>query len=243
MRLLFLDIETAPLLVYAWSLWDKYVPIERIVENGYTLCFAAQWQGGRGMMFDSIHKSGAKRMLEHAHRLLDEADAVCHFNGERFDIPVLRAEFIARGMRPPAPLKQIDLYKTVKTAAFPSRKLDYITDRLGLGQKVEHKGMELWRGCMGGDKSCWNQMERYNRQDVRLLVKLHDRLLPWIKGYPNRSQYTNGNVCINCGSNNLQSRGLAVSLAGKYARHQCLDCGKWQRSAKSEARGAGLRDL
>ena len=165
--------------VYAWSLWDQHVPIERIIEPGYTLCYAARWLDKREIMFDSIRNSKPDKMIAGVHRLLDEADAVCHYNGRKFDIPVLTGEFIQRGMKPPAPFKQIDLLQTMRGTGFPSKKLDYVTQRLGLGQKTKHKGMELWKACIAGDRSAWATMERYNKQDVRLLGKLHDGTADW----------------------------------------------------------------
>ncbi len=131
MRILLLDIETAPMQVYAWSLWDKYVPIERIIEPGHTLCFAAKWLGEKGMIFDSVHASSRERMVKHMHKLLEEADAVCHYNGTRFDIPVLEAEFLTHGLNPPSPYKQIDLFRTVKRFHVPSRNAYSMTSGLG----------------------------------------------------------------------------------------------------------------
>jgi hypothetical protein len=55
-------------------------------------------------------------------------------------------------MKPPAPFKQIDLLQTMRGTGFPSKKLDYVTQRLGLGQKTKHKGMELWKACIAGDQ-------------------------------------------------------------------------------------------
>lgn len=243
MKILLLDIETAPMQVYAWSLWDSHVPIERIIEPGYTLCYAARWLGSREMLFDSMRKSGRKRMLARVHALLDEADAVCHYNGKKFDIPVLRGEFLQQGMPPPSPFKQIDLLQTMRTTGFPSKKLDYIAQRLGLGRKTKHKGMDLWKACMTGDKSAWATMERYNKQDVRLLGKLHDILLPWVKNYPNRSVFTGTNVCPSCGGIHYQQRGYVYTLSTQYPRYKCGDCGKWFRGATSTRRLSGFREV
>lgn len=240
MRILLLDIETAPMQVYAWSLWDKYVPIERIIEPGHTLCIAAKWLDERGIMFNSVHQSSRASMVKWIHKLLDEADAVCHYNGIKFDMPVLEAEFLSHGLKPPSPYKQIDLYRTVKRFHVPSRKLDYIAQHLGLGRKTKHKGMDLWKACMAGDAAAWRVMERYNRQDVNLLEKLYKVLLPWIKQHPNHA--LEGECCPNCGSEKLQWRGWYHALTRSYRKFVCKSCGSWGRSVKSEA-GAKLRGV
>src|SRR5512146_1339966 len=173
MRILMLDIETAPHKVYAWGLFDQRIATNQIVEPGYTLCYAAKWHGERGMMFDSVHQSKPAKMLRGVHKLLDEADAVCHYNGTTFDIPTLVGEFMFAHMRPPSPFRQIDLLRTMRKAKIASRKLDYVAQRMGLGRKTEHEGMPLWTACMGGDAAAWKLMEKYNRQDVKLLESLY----------------------------------------------------------------------
>lgn len=235
MRLLFLDIETAPHKVYAWGLWDQRIALNQIVEPGYTLCFAAQWHGSREIIFDSV-RHGAKRMLVHAHKLLNEADAVCHYNGRSFDVPTLRGEFMARHMRPPAPFSEIDLIKVARSTRMASRKLDYIAQQLGLGHKIAHKGMDLWRECMAGDPKAWATMERYNKQDVRLLARLYEELRPWIKVHPNVSD---GEIaCPHCGSHKVQARGWATTRTMRYQRYQCNGCGTWFRDSRAANRHA-----
>lgn len=235
MKILHIDIETAPHKVYAWGLWDQRIALNQIVEPGYTLCYAAQWHGSREIIFDSVHATSARKMLRGVHALLDEADAVCHYNGTSFDIPVLRGEFMAQKFKPYSPFAQIDLIKVARSTRMASRKLDYLAQTLGLGHKLEHKGMDLWRGCMDGDEAAWRTMERYNRQDVRLLAKLYKELLPWIKGHPTVGLYSGQHDgCTHCGSTRLQARGYARTRAGAYPRFQCLDCGAWNRGNRSE---------
>lgn len=227
-----LDIETAPHKVYAWGLWDQRIALNQIVEPGYTLCYAAQWYGSREILFDSVKRSGARRMIRSAHKLLNEADAVCHYNGTSFDIPTLRGEFMAAKLKPPAPFHQIDLIKVARSTRMASRKLDYLAGQLALGHKIEHKGMDLWRECMRGEPAAWRTMERYNKQDVRLLTKLYEELRPWIKGHPNSRMYAGGKDCQH---EHTQARGFATTRAGIYQRYQCTDCGTWLRGNKSIA--------
>src|SRR5690606_28804238 len=116
-RLLLLDIETAPAIAAVWSLRADYVPLERLVADPYTMCFSAKWADEREQHFHAEWNGGRNRMILKAHALLSEADAVIHYNGTKFDIPVLRWEFMRLHLGPPAPFKQVDLYRTMKTAA------------------------------------------------------------------------------------------------------------------------------
>lgn len=230
MRILKLDIETAPHSAFIWSLWTKYVSPDHVEVPGYTLCFAAQWEGEKKTHFFSVWDDGLEGMIEAAHKLLEEADAVIHYNGTKFDIPMLNNEMLLLDMAPPAPCHQIDLFQVVrKHFRFPSMKLDYVCKRLDIGAKRTHKGMELWLEVMQGvEKSC-NEMRRYNIQDVKLLGPLYKRLLPWITSHPNYALYTDHDrpVCPNCGSEHLTRQGMRTTKTQAYARFQCQDCGTW----------------
>jgi DNA polymerase elongation subunit (family B)/predicted RNA-binding Zn-ribbon protein involved in translation (DUF1610 family) len=237
MRILLLDIETAPNLVHVWGLYQQNVGINQIQASGYVMCWAAKWYGKKEVMFDSINQSSPKKMLKGIHKLVDEADVVVHYNGTKFDMPTLNKEFITHEMRPPAPYKQVDLIKTARQQfRFPSNKLDYISQALGMGAKRKHSGHELWTRCMAKDPEAWKEMEAYNRQDVNLLEKLYKRLLPWIKTHPNHGVFDEVGhpSCPNCGGGRLQRRGHARSLVNLYARFQCFDCGTWCREPVSE---------
>lgn len=234
MKILLLDIESSPNTAHVWGLWQQNVSINQLMESSYVLCYAAKWYGEKEVMFDSVHKSRPKTMLKGIHGLLNDADAVVHYNGTKFDIPTLNKEFLLHSFNPPSPYKQIDLLRVVRSNfRFPSNKLDYVAQRLNLGKKHEHEGHELWVKCMNGDKDAWKRMEKYNIQDVVLLENLYGHLLPWIKSHPNHNLFSDGHVCPNCSSSSLQRRGTAISATGTYQRYQCRSCGTWSQSTKS----------
>jgi hypothetical protein len=233
-KLLLVDIETAPHLSATWGLFDQNVALDQLLKPGYTLCWAAKWYGEKEVMFESV-MSGERRMVKRIHKLLNEADAVCHYNGTKFDIPTLNKEFLLQELTPPAPFREIDLLKTARSRfRLASNKLDFVAQQLGLGSKTKHKGMALWLGCMNKNKDDWKVMQEYNVQDVALLEKVYDRLKPWIKGHPNLSVMEDVECCTKCGSNSYQARGSAISSAGRYARFQCNDCGSWFRGIRRE---------
>lgn len=240
MRILLLDIETAPNVAHVWGLWDQNIGINQIMQAGYTLCWSAKWLGEKEIMFDSIHRSTPDVMLRNIHTLLNEADAVIHYNGTKFDIPTLNKEFLLYNLAPPAPYKQIDLLRVARSQfKFPSNKLDYVAQVLGLGKKTKHIGHELWIQCMAHVESAWVQMEEYNKQDVNLLELVYYKLLPWIKGHANYGVHTDTKVCPNCGSAHNHRRGFAITGTCKYQRYQCLGCGTWYRDTKNVGLTAG----
>lgn len=238
MKLLFLDIETSPNIVHTWGLFNQFIAINQIVQSGKTICWAARWAGDKKVMYSGHDTDSHKNMLKKIHKLLSEADAVVTYNGNRFDLPTLNKEFIKAGMTPPAPYKKIDLLTVARSQfKFTSNKLDYVAQFLGLGAKEKHKGHELWLGCMAGNDKDWKIMQKYNKQDVVLLEKVYDRMLPWIPRHANWSVFENSLCCPNCGSKYFQKRGLYHSQAGTYQRYQCQGCGTWFKDNKNMIRG------
>jgi hypothetical protein len=235
MKILLIDIETAPNLAYCWGIWEQNINIGQIVDSSYVLCWAAKWLGEDKVMFDSVKKSGAKKMLQKIHKLLDEADAVVHYNGTKFDIPTLNKEFLLHKMNPPAPYRQIDLLRVSRGAfKFQSHKLDYVSNSLGHGGKMKHAGFQLWVDCMANKAAAWKMMEAYNKEDVVQLEKVYYDFRPWVKNHPNHSLYDGAEVCPACGGSNYQARGVARTSAVTYQRYQCKDCGGWFKGAKTE---------
>jgi DNA polymerase elongation subunit (family B) len=231
MKILFLDIETSPNLAYVWGLFKQNISINQIEESTEMLCFGARWYGEKKVTFRSVHHHGKEEMLKEVHRLLDEADVLVGWNSKAFDSKHLKRELLQAGMLPPSPYKEMDLMLAVKSQfKFPSNKLDYVAQTLGVGAKVQHSGFELWRKCMAGDNKAWTEMKKYQIQDVDLLVDLYEILKPWIPNHPNTALH-NGmeEGCLVCASSNLQRRGVARSSSGTYQRFQCQDCGKWHR--------------
>jgi predicted RNA-binding Zn-ribbon protein involved in translation (DUF1610 family) len=243
-RVLLVDIETSPHLAWTFELKRAYIGIEAIVEPSRMLCFAACWLDEPDkVMFYSEWQHGHDGMLAAVYTLLDEADAVIHYNGERFDEPRMNQEFAQKGWAPPSPFQRIDLWKTIsRRFDLPSQKLDYALRHFGLGGKLSTGGMRLWIGVMGGDEHDRRKMEEYNRNDVSVMVPLYSKLRPWILGHPNVNLYVEGDnfLCPTCGSDDVQKRGTARTDVSEFQRYRCNKCGRWSR-AGTRIRGAELR--
>lgn len=244
-KTLLIDIETAPALAYIWDLKTRYVPLQRVVEDGHVLCFAAGWLGDDHLEFYSRWDDGEENMVKHAWRMLDEADAVVHYNGTKFDIPRLNVEFLKYRMGPPSPSHQIDLYHTVsRKFKVLSKSLRHMLDVLDLDNKLEHKGMELWTGVMHGNKEDQSTMEEYNVQDVIVLERLYEELLPWIAGHPNVALWMEPSdepKCPHCGSTDLRFKGYKRTSVLTYRQYRCNGCGSYPRERHAEERGENRR--
>lgn len=235
MKILFLDLETSPNLAHVWGLWQQNVAITQLVSSTEVICFGARWNDSDKVIFKSVHHHGKEAMLDEMHRLLDAADVVIGWNSISFDTKHMNREFLENGYLPPAPFKDLDLMRVVKSNfRLPSNKLDYVSQLLGVGAKVQHSGFQLWLDCMAGKSAAWKEMKEYQIQDVNLLVDLYEILKPWIKNGPHSALHDGvEGGCRNCSSTNLQRRGVAKTSTATYQRFQCQDCGSWNRGSKS----------
>ncbi len=236
-KILAFDLETSPNLAYVWGLWNQNVAISQLEEATEVICFGARWLDSNETIFRSVHHHGKEKMLQDLWDLFNEADAVMGWNSASFDSKHVKREFLEAGMTPPAPWKELDLMRVVKKEfRFPSNKLDYVAQKLNVGSKTSHTGFQLWKDCMAGDNKAWALMQKYQIQDVDLLIDLHEALLPWIKNYP-RLVDSDAHMCPNCHNTKLKADGSIRTNTRNYARYLCDPksggCGKWLRSNTS----------
>lgn len=237
MNILFLDLETSPNLAYVWGLWNQNIAISQIEASTEVICFGARWQGSDKVIFKSQHHHGKEAMLAELHKLMNKADVLVGWNSAAFDSKHIKREFIENGLLPPTPWIELDLMRIVKKHfKFPSNKLDYVAQKLGVGAKVQHTGFQLWLDCMAGNNKAWAMMREYQEQDVNLLLDLYDKLLPWIDNHPHIGvSEGNPDGCRNCGSTELIKAGMKLTQTGKYQRMQCKICGAYTTGPKLAA--------
>lgn len=239
MRVLLLDIETAPVMADVWSLWNNNVGLNQIVQDWYILSWAAKWLGANGVQYadqraaEDIEDDSA--ILQPLWRLLDEADIVVAHNGERFDIPKINARFIRAGLLPPSPYRVVDTLKIAKKRfKFTSNRLAYLAEflKVPVKKRVHEKfpGHQLWIEVRKGNLAAWREMKLYNVDDVHALEGVYLKLRPWDKMHPNMAVEAEGHVCPVCGSDHVHPRGYTHTNAGKYQRYVC-ECGAWSRGA------------
>jgi hypothetical protein len=229
-KILLLDIETSPLVSYTWGLYEQNV-IKRI--KTFTILSVAYKWLGKPTRVIAVDKQSELSLLKELHKLLDEADIVIAHNGDSFDIRKINARFIVCKLKPPSPYKTIDTKKVAKRVAyFDSNSLNNLGIDMDEGEKVKHRGFDMWEGCMAGVKKDWADMKLYNKRDVDLLERIYLRLRPWITNHPKVSSMES---CSQCGSSKLQSRGIRNVGKNRFQRFQCQSCGGWSKSRVIEA--------
>jgi DNA polymerase elongation subunit (family B) len=231
-KVLFFDIETAPMLAWVWRRFETNV-ID-VESQWYMLCWAAKWQGSKNVFtsalpdFENYKKDREDDLgvIQELWAVLDEADIVIGHNGDAFDIKKFNARALVHGLGPPSPYQTVDTLKVARRYfKFDSNKLDVLGDQLGVGRKVQTGGFSLWKGCMEGNPKAWAKMVRYNKRDVTLLEEVYNKLLPWMVTHPNLNVYSHGDGCPKCGSSRMKRNGCRVGRTAKSQQYKCLDCG------------------
>lgn len=240
-RLLYFDVESAPLLTHVWKAHDNYVAPERLKHDTFLLTWAARWEDSPVTFYgrltgDEARDRDDRRITESLAWLLRQADWVVAHNGDRFDLPLVQGRLLQHGLEPLGPVQSIDTLKLARRSfKVASNKLDYLAQLLGLGQKLP-TSFGLWEAAYQGDEQALLAMDMYCRQDVRLLRDVYHRIRPYVKGLPRLVDPTVEDefACPRCGSHDLQRRGTYRTNASTFQRWHCKDCGHWSRSAKRE---------
>lgn len=232
LKILAIDIETMPALVWTYDLFRPFISHKQIVEPSRINCFSYQWYGQKKVGFVSEFHDTREGMIDKLWELLDECDVVLGYNTRRFDYPWILGELMAEGKTKPSPVKHIDLYQVTKqNTRFLSRKLDYVSERLLGDKKIDVNTMTLAIECASDDPDvsakAWAKMKRYSVKDTALMFPLFERVKSYVKmPHPISSD---PDSCHTCGSKNLQRRGKEKTLVSEYQRLWCNDCHSWSR--------------
>lgn len=238
-RIVTLDIETFPNLVFTWGLFQQNVGLNQIVRDWSLASVCWKWLDEKKTHYAdcSANPLDDSGLLEQIWKVLDEADIVVGQNSKHFDIRKINARLIEKGYRPPSPYKQIDTkVEAKKVAMFTSNRLEWLSQHLTDQAKDKHTdfpGFELWSECLKGNPKAWASMRKYNPTDVLATEKVYLKLRPWIEGHPNIANNLPGQTkaaCPKCGSEDVQHRGTARTQVGAYRRMQCQSCGGWSRT-------------
>jgi RNase H-like protein len=233
-KVLILDIETSPLLVYVWDLKDQYVGLNQIVKDWDIMAWSAKWLGEPAnaiKYYDRRGKSTDYHILWPLWKLLNCADIIITQNGKAFDAKKINARFMLHGMPPPKPYKHLDTYLIAKNAAaFTSHSLEYLTEKFCTKyKKLSHPkfpGLSLWKECLNDNIAAWNEMKLYNIHDVLSTEEFYNKIKAWAP--QNAPKLYNldflSRQCRICGvKGQIEFRGYEKT---KRIVH-CKACGKW----------------
>ena len=241
-KVLFLDLENAPSIAAAFQRFNVNLSPNHILEEGgWLLSIAWSWMNSKKIEGEALTSAEAVmkndyRLVSKCWELIEEADIVIAHNGDRFDLPLIKARGAYHGFTALRKIKSVDTLKIAKSMKFESNKLDSLGNYLGVGRKETHTGITLWIECMEGNKQSLKKMLSYNKQDVQLLMDVYYKIRACDPNPPNMGLFgaMNQPVCKVCGSDHLAPTGNVVKAgSSSYEEVQCLSCGARARTRQS----------
>jgi len=241
-RLLFIDVETAPIRASVWGLFKQNISLNMIKDDWFLLSYCAKFLGEDKIYYKDLRgevlNEDDTTLLDDIWELLDQADLVIAHNGDRFDVKKMNARLILNGYDRPSFYRTKDTLKMAKESfGFTSNKLEYLTDKLCTKyKKSKHgkfSGFELWSECLKDNTDAWDEMEEYNTLDVLSLEELYLKLRSWDKKHPNMAAYYNDGKqrCNTCGSDAMIEipDKFAYTNVSKFKTYKCGCCGSQKR--------------
>ncbi len=244
-RILTLDIETKPLDVRVWSLkGNEYIHSDRIQSDTAIMAWSAKWLDSpeAEVMYADNRKAknilNDRKIVRPLWKLMSQADIIITKNGKRFDVPRINAQFLTYDLAPLTMYRHIDTERVVRrNFSFTSYSLDYLAKKFDLKHKKlvkrKYSGNDLWDECLAGNMDAWDEMQKYNCQDVLATEELYIKVRPWDSSV-NFDVYhgLESNECP-CGGFNFKKNGFKYTNTGKFQRYVCRSCGKEVRGKEN----------
>jgi len=241
-KLLFADIETCPMLCWAWRTGKQYLGPEQVLEPTRIISIHWAWEGETEVHHLHWDRNQCdKSMLAKFSKVAIQADRIMGHNFRQFDIRHINARIAYHKL---APLDNIFLIEDTLKAArnklyLPSYTLDSLGKYFGLGEKVKHRGIQMWLDIwLRKDKKALKEMLEYGDGDIVLLQKVYDRLKPYLAFRSMNLSVLNddANLCPKCGTSGsliARHKGHMTPLGFKR-RVSCKACNAWSTIPCSE---------
>ena len=162
-KVLYIDIETSPLVCLTWGMWQ--VNVAKLLEDMYILCVAYQLEGEKINVIKCESRQDDRNLCKQLHELFSQADIIVGQNGDSFDIKKINGRMAFWGFDSPPPYKTIDTLKILKRRfGLTKNSLDFVCQYFKIGKKKKHQGIDLWDNCMRDiNHKDWKTMEIYNK--------------------------------------------------------------------------------
>lgn len=249
------DVETSPSIAYSFGRFKQFIAPKQVIQEPYLLTFAGKWLHNPAIFsrklpdypeeFARDHQSDRK-LVEDLWKILDECDIFVAHNA-RFDRGWANQRFAYYRMQPPSPYIVIDTLAALKESfSLPSNALEAACNYFELdSRKRSHEGFGLWRRCVEGDPTAFEEMEEYNIGDIPTLEELYLTVRPYMRKHPNVALFHKDQSvmrCVRCGSDDLvvEEGKTAQTFLSKFKVYRCQECGSCARDRKNVREKAAM---
>lgn len=237
------DIETAPLITYAWALGMENWNPGMIRRDWFVLCWSAKWYGEKRIYRSALPDFRGykelptrteedpkidKGVMKELWTMLDECDIAIAHNLKAFDRKKANTRFIVNGMSPPSHYDLIDTLTVARSQfKFTSNKLGYLADKLGVPHKLDAGGFDTWDNIERGYRKDWKHMIKYCDGDIAPLDGIYEKMIPWIPKHPYNVCIDDVTDCDNkgCKGKGTVKDGIRRRSNGVFQKRRCRGCG------------------
>lgn len=232
-KILVFDIECTGMILESYGLYNQNHSHKDIIEDWSMLSYAAWFVDE-----DEIHYQDNRNnpdykddrsIIEGLHNLISQADWIIGHNSDKFDIK----KFNTKAEKYELPSRhdpiQYDTLKMLKARyALPSNSLDYAAKYFELKERKslhgKFPGKVLFDECKNGNQEAWNELESYNKQDVKVTWELFQRLAKHDKRI-NLNSFYQKQTCI-CGNQEFYKNGIKYAKNATFQIWRCKVCSK-----------------
>lgn len=247
-KILFYDIETSLAKSYHFQQWKVDLSQKQKIQESHLLSHAWAWGEsevtGSVLTREEMLAHDPERLVLECWSLLDNCDVLVAHNGKRFDVRKVNSYFLQYGLPPPSPYRVIDtLLIAKKKFALPFNSLAYLAEFLGVEQKIDTGGVDLWIQCDQGNQEALDKMNEYCMGDIVTLRGVYYKLISWSNDGVNLSIYSDhGSLCPHCSSDDVSSieGKYAYTAQRKYSLFRCNSCKAILRSNRKEGNSNSL---
>lgn len=230
MNRIFLDIETAPLVVYSWSIGRKVsLSYENILTDRRIICICWKTEGQSKVNSLSWENQNDKKMLLEFAKVISDADELVGHNIRGFDLGIVKARCAFHEIQTLPKYTIVDTLSLARSNfRFVSNRLDYLGQYLGVGEKIETGGFNLWKEVLQNSIPALNRMIKYCKGDVELVERVYNRILMSVP-HKTHAGVLEGNgkwSCAKCASTEVKTSKKKITASGAIQwQMNCKSCG------------------
>lgn len=227
-NILFYDIETAPVKAYVWGCGEQVVRHCQLVKGAsqtriISLAYAFNNEKVKTLHWD-YEKQDDKPIVKEFTRLTKLADIIIGKNNNRFDNKHIHTRLMFHGLSSSHDLffKSEDLERQMRRYFnLQSNSLDYISNELGLGGKVNMQFSDWIDIVEKRTIKSFHKMIKYGAKDVDDTRKIWNYCLKYFVPTHNLSALLGEFCCRVCGSHKIIKDGSFLKGSTVYQKYFC----------------------
>lgn len=247
----FVDIECTYNYGGHFQNYGQNIHLDQKLRDSHLLSYAYAWNNdkpvGEVLKADVIQQDFIRSIVERdpftkidydltlkLWYFLDNADVVVAQNGKAFDIKKINGYFLKYDLPLPSPYKVYDTLSVAKKMFNISFKsLKFLAKYLGVTQKLDNSGAELWMDCSTGysDEALQTMLE-YNIGDIITLREVYLKMIKYGNDNVNMALYEacTEASCPTCGSTDVKPLNKTTNTQKRvYEVYRCGHCSSLMR--------------